>query len=131
MCVVMCNSTCNSIYIDIHRRKEVIHMLEVKEKKISKQGERFIRYYSLYMGKLEGLETNMFHLGDAKIFMRSIDKWSNVKPKDLANWYDEAFNEYIDVDNKEIEENRYEWMLNNLSERIGVCITKIKVLEDK
>ena len=57
--------------------------------------------------------------------------WSNVKPKDLANWYDEAFNKYIDVDNKEIEENRYEWMLNNLSERIGVCITKIKVLEDK
>ena len=106
-------------------------MLEVKEKKISKQGERFVRYYSLYMGKLEELKTNMFHLGDAKIFMHSIDKWSNVKPKDLANWYDEAFNKYIDVDNKEIEENRYEWMLNNLSERIGVCITKIKVLEDK
>ena len=98
---------------------------------ISEKGKRFIRYYSLYMGKLEELETNMFHLGVAKIFIHSSGKWSNVKPKDLANWYDEVFNKYIDIDSKEIEENRYEWMLNNLSERIGVCITKIVVLEVK
>lgn len=98
---------------------------------ISKQGERFIRYYSLYMGKLEELETNMFHLGIAKIFIHSSGKWSNVKPKDLANWYEIVNNTYLEVDEEERIANRYEWMLNNLSDRINVCITKIMVLEDK
>ena len=100
---------------------------------ISKQGERFIRYYSLYMGKLEELETNMFHLGEAEICRigGSYESWTKVSSKDLVEWYDEVFNKYIDVDSKEIEDNRYEWMMNNLLARIEVCTMKIETLELK
>ena len=101
--------------------------------KISKQGERFIRYYSLYMGKLEELKMNMFHLGEPEIcVMRGkYESWTRITPNILIQWYDEVFNEYIDVDSREIEDNRYEWMMNNLLAHIEVCTMKIEALEMK
>ena len=99
---------------------------------ISKQGERFIRCYSLYMGKLEELEMNMFHLGDTRIYIPGqFGQWCSAKVCDVQAWYEIVNNTYLEVDEEERIGNRYEWMLNNLSERIVVCITKIKVLEDK
>ena len=99
---------------------------------ISKQGERFIRYYSLYMGKLEELETNMFHLGDTRIYISGqFGQWCRTKPIDVKSWYKVVENTYLEVNEDEKVENRYEWMLNNLSNRIKVCVMKIEALEMK
>ena len=72
-------------------------------------------------------------MGEAEICRTggSYESWTKVSSKDLAEWYDEVFNKYIDVDSKEIEDNRYEWMMNNLSVRIKVCTMKIEALEMK
>ena len=100
--------------------------------KISKQGERFIRYYSLYMGKLEELEMNMFHLGDTRIYIPGqFGQWCRTKPIDVKSWYKVVENTYLEVNEDEKVENRYEWMLNNLSNRIKVCVMKIEALEMK
>ena len=99
---------------------------------ISKQGERFIRYYSLYMGKLEELEMNMFHLGDTRIYIPGqFGQWCRTKPIDVKSWYKVVENTYLEVNEDEKVENRYEWMLNNLSDRIKVCVMKIEALEMK
>ena len=99
---------------------------------ISKQGKRFIRYYSLYMGKLEELETNMFHLGDTRIYIPGqFGQWCSAKVCDVKAWYEIVNNTYLEVDEEERIANRYEWMLNNFSERIEVCAMKIETLEMK
>ena len=101
---------------------------------ISKQGERFIRYYSLYMGKLEELEMNVFHLGDTRIYIPGqFGQWCSAKSTDVNAWYKIVNNTYLEVDEdvRERVGNRYEWMLNNLSDRIKVCVMKIEALEMK
>ena len=100
--------------------------------KISKQGERFIRYYSLYMSKLEELEMNMFHLGDTRIYIPGqFGQWCSAKSTDVNAWYKVVENTYLEVNEDERVENRYEWMMNNLSVRIKVCAVKIEALEMK
>ena len=107
-------------------------MSKNKTKK-SVKGGLFVRHYSRCIGKLEELESNIFHLGEAEICRigGSYESWTKVSSKDLIEWYDEVFNKYIDVDSKEIEDNRYEWMMNNLLARIEVCTMKIEALEMK
>ena len=99
---------------------------------ISKQGERFIRYYSLYMGKLEELKMNMFHLGDTRIYIPGqFGQWCSTKSTDVNAWYKIVNNTYLEVDEEERIANRYEWMMNNLLARIEVCTMKIEALEMK
>ena len=100
--------------------------------KISKQGERFIRYYSLYMSKLEELKMNMFHLGDTRIYIPGqFGQWCSTKSTDVNAWYKIVNNTYLEVNEDEKVENRYEWMMNNLLARIEVCTMKIEALEMK
>lgn len=107
-------------------------MVEIKEKNVSKQGERFIRYYSLYMGKLEELETNVFHLGDTRIYIPGkFGQWCSAKSTDVKAWYEIVNNTYLEVYEDERIANRYDWMLDNLSDRIDACVRKIETLEVK
>ena len=76
--------------------------------KISKQGERFIRYYSLYMGKLEELEMNMFHLGDTRIYIPGkFGQRCSAKVCDVNAWYKIVNNTYLEVD-EDVREREWE-----------------------
>lgn len=93
----------------------------------SEQGKQFILTYSSYMGKIEELELNLFHLNKPIIKPHYRNYWVNVTLQDLSDWYSAVENVYNKVDKLEAKQNRYDWMLSNLCERIKTCLQKISV----
>lgn len=93
----------------------------------SVQGEQFILAYSIYMGKLEELELNLFHLNKPLIKPNGKNYWVRVSLNDLSEWYDVVKGCYSKVCIEEVNINHYDWMLDNLSERIKTCLQKVSV----
>ena len=52
-----------------------------------------------YMGKLEELKMNVFHLGDTRIYIPGqFGQWCRTKPIDVKSWYKVVNNTYLEVD---------------------------------
>lgn len=93
----------------------------------SEQGKQFILAYSSCMGKIEELELNLFHLNKPMIKPRHRNYWVSATLQDLSDWYSEVEQVYNKVDELEVKQNRYDWMLDNLCERVKTCLQKISV----
>ena len=91
------------------------------------QGKQFILAYSSCMGKIEELELNLFHLNKPMIKPHYRNYWVTVGLQELSDWYSDVEEVYNKVDELEVKQNRYDWMLDNLCERVKTCLQKISV----
>ena len=117
------------VFKPIINKKEIIHIKNYLTNNTvkSEQGKQFILAYSSCMGKIEELELNLFHLNKPMIKPHYRNYWVTVGLQELSDWYSDVEEVYNKVDELEVKQNRYDWMLDNLCERVKTCLQKISV----